>query len=60
MNFDSLNEWVQIYRAAGLDDIQVTSGPFEMMTMGGFLTDEGFTNSMFNVKSAFVSAVGGS
>ncbi len=46
MNFDTLDDWVQIYRAAGLDDVEVTSGPFEMMTPAGFLCDEGFANSL--------------
>jgi hypothetical protein len=46
MSFDTLDEWVQIYRAAGLDNLQITSGPFEMMTMAGLLANEGLTNSM--------------
>jgi SAM-dependent methyltransferase len=46
LNFDSLEDWVQIYQEAGLGDVQVTSGPFEMMTPAGFLDDEGFANSL--------------
>lgn len=46
MNFDTLDDWVQIYREAGLDDVQVTSGPFEMMTPAGFMHDEGMVNSL--------------
>ena len=46
MNFDTLDEWVQIYRDAGLADVKVTSGPFEMMTATGFMSDEGFINSL--------------
>lgn len=46
MNFDTLEDWVQIYRAAGLEEVQVTSGPFEMMTPTGFLRDEGFVNCL--------------
>lgn len=46
LNFDTLEEWVQIYREAGLTDIQVSSGPFEMMTPMGFLNDEGVTNCL--------------
>jgi SAM-dependent methyltransferase len=46
MTFDTLDDWVQIYRAAGLSDVQVTSGPFEMMTPAGFLQDEGMANSL--------------
>jgi SAM-dependent methyltransferase len=46
MNFDTLDDWVQIYREAGLEDVQVTSGPFEMMTPTGFVRDEGIANSL--------------
>ena len=46
MNFDTLNDWVQIYQEAGLDDVQVTSGPFEMMTPAGFMRDEGIANCL--------------
>jgi hypothetical protein len=46
MNFDTLDDWVQIYREAGLSDVQVTSGPFEMMTTAGFVRDEGIANSL--------------
>jgi ubiquinone/menaquinone biosynthesis C-methylase UbiE len=47
MNFDTLDDWVQIYREAGLEDVQVASGPFEMMTPAGFLRDEGLMNCLF-------------
>jgi len=46
MNFDTLDDWVQIYRAAGLSDVEITSGPFEMMTPAGFVRDEGLAHSM--------------
>ena len=46
LNFDTLEDWVRIYEEAGLSEVQVTSGPFEMMTPTGFLKDEGLTNSM--------------
>jgi SAM-dependent methyltransferase len=46
MNFDTLDDWVQIYRDSGLNDVQVTSGPFEMMTPAGFVRDEGFANCL--------------
>jgi len=46
MNFDTLEDWLQIYRTVGFQDVQVTSGPFEMMTPWGFLQDEGWLNSM--------------
>lgn len=37
---------MKIYEAAGLSEIQVESGPFEMMTPRGFLGDEGLLHSM--------------
>jgi SAM-dependent methyltransferase len=46
MMFDTLDDWLEIYRVAGLEDIQVTTGPFEMMTPGGFLRDEGLMNCL--------------
>lgn len=46
MEIDTLEDWVEIYQMAGLSDIQVESGPFEMMTPRGFLSDEGFVHSM--------------
>jgi ubiquinone/menaquinone biosynthesis C-methylase UbiE len=46
LNFDTLDDWVAIYRQAGLDDIEVTTGSFEMMTPAGFLADEGIKNSI--------------
>jgi SAM-dependent methyltransferase len=46
MMFDDLDDWVRIYSEAGLTDVQVTQGPFEMMTPKGFLSDEGLGNSL--------------
>ncbi len=46
MMFDDLDDWVRIYSEAGLGDVQVTHGPFEMMTPRGFLSDEGLGNSL--------------
>lgn len=45
MTFDSLDEWVQIYRTAGLKQVEVASGPFDMMTPAGFLSDEGLVHA---------------
>ena len=45
MQLDKLDGWVRIYKDAGLDALQVRSGPFEMMTPRGFLQDEGFVNA---------------
>jgi SAM-dependent methyltransferase len=41
LRFDSVEEWVQIYANAGLAGIRSETGPFDMMTARGFLTDEG-------------------
>ena len=46
MQFDTLDDWVQLYQQAGLSSVQVTSGPFEMMTPAGFLHDEGLAHSL--------------
>jgi cyclopropane fatty-acyl-phospholipid synthase-like methyltransferase len=45
LQFDSLEDWVRLYTAAGLADVQVETGPFNMMTPAGFLHDEGLLNS---------------
>jgi ubiquinone/menaquinone biosynthesis C-methylase UbiE len=46
MEIDVLDDWVRLYREAGVERIQVASGPFEMMTPRGFLSDEGLGNSL--------------
>jgi SAM-dependent methyltransferase len=46
MQFDSLEEWVRLYAGAGLADVEVETGPFDMMTPAGFLHDEGLTNGI--------------
>lgn len=46
MSFDTLDDWVQIYRDAGLAEVKITSGPFRMMTPEGFLQDEGLGNTL--------------
>jgi hypothetical protein len=45
LQFDSLEDWVRLYSGAGLADVQVETGPFNMMTPAGFLHDEGLLNS---------------
>lgn len=44
IRFDTTEDWIQLYRGAGLTDIQHVSGPFAMMTPGGMLRDEGPSN----------------
>jgi SAM-dependent methyltransferase len=46
MQIDTLEEWVHLYEGAGLSNTQVVSGPFEMMTPAGFLSDEGVANCL--------------
>lgn len=46
LEFDTVEDWVQIYEAAGLSPIETETGPFEMMTLRGFLADEGMARSM--------------
>jgi SAM-dependent methyltransferase len=41
LRFDGIEEWVEIYGRAGLTELRTATGPFEMMTPRGFLTDEG-------------------
>ena len=41
LQFDSVEEWVQIYAGAGLTDVRTKTGPFAMMTARGMLADEG-------------------
>jgi hypothetical protein len=45
LQFETLGDWVRLYTAAGLVDVQVETGPFNMMTPAGFLHDEGLMNS---------------
>jgi ubiquinone/menaquinone biosynthesis C-methylase UbiE len=53
MSFDSLDDWVSMYSDAGLADLRVTSGPFEMMTPTGFIADEGLLNCLAIMGRAF-------
>ena len=46
INFDTAQNWVDLYKQAGLKDIQITTGPFEMMTPAGFIRDEGPGNML--------------
>jgi len=46
MQFDALEDWVQIYSSAGLTGLDTETGPFEMMTPHGFLADEGLTHCL--------------
>lgn len=45
IEFDTEDDWTSLYRAAGLSDLQTTTGPFAMMTPPGFLRDEGLAGT---------------
>lgn len=46
MQFDTEADWIRIYRTGGLTDLATETGPFEMMTPRGFLSDEGVLRSI--------------
>jgi SAM-dependent methyltransferase len=46
MLFDTVEDWLDRYGHAGLTELSVKTGPFEMMTPSGFLSDEGLLNSV--------------
>jgi len=46
LEFDTIDDWVRLYQAAGLSELETETGPFEMMTPRGFLSDEGVARSM--------------
>ncbi len=41
ITFDSVADWENLYRRAGLTDVRTTAGAFAMMRPLGFLRDEG-------------------
>ena len=55
MLFDTLEDWLARYRSAGLVDLQIRTGPFEMMTARGFISDEGFGNAIRVMARAMTS-----
>lgn len=46
LKFDTVEDWKRIYADAGLTDLQVDEGPFEMMTPKGFVADEGVARTL--------------
>lgn len=46
MFFDTIDDWVGMYRSAGLVNVETETGAFEMMTPRGFLADEGPVRSL--------------
>jgi hypothetical protein len=45
IRFESVDDWVELYRDAGLTGIRTTAGPFAMMRPLAFLRDEGVARS---------------
>jgi SAM-dependent methyltransferase len=46
LQFDTVEEWTSLYETAGLTDLRVATGPFDMMTPRGFLADEGAPHAL--------------
>src|SRR5216683_5794917 len=46
MLFETVDDWVARYTSAGLRDLQVRTGPFETMTVRGWISDEGIGNTI--------------
>ncbi|MDQ3734310.1 MAG: methyltransferase domain-containing protein [Actinomycetota bacterium] len=46
LEFDTAEDWVRIYESAGLTGLDISTGPFAMMTPRGFLSDEGIGGSL--------------
>jgi SAM-dependent methyltransferase len=46
MLFETVEDWLARYGSAGLIDLEAKTGPFEMMTVRGFVSDEGLGNAV--------------
>jgi hypothetical protein len=46
IKFDTAEDWIRIYEKCGLKNPAVVTGPFRMMSVRGFLQDEGILNTM--------------
>jgi hypothetical protein len=46
LQFDNVEDCVQLYTTAALSDVHVQTGRFDMMTPGGFLHDKGMRNAV--------------
>ena len=44
--FDTTEDWRALYERAGLDELEVATGPFVMMTPAGFVRDEGISGTV--------------
>ena len=57
MLFDTVDDWLARYGAAGLTNLEMTTGPFEMMTPRGFISDEGIGNAARVMARAMTSGM---
>ena len=46
IKFDTANDWLQLFSDNGFKNEQHTTGPFIMMSVGGFLNDEGIMGTL--------------
>ncbi|MEX2619553.1 MAG: methyltransferase domain-containing protein [Egibacteraceae bacterium] len=46
LSFDSVEDWEQLYADGGLTDVRSTTGAFDMLTVRGFVRDEGLAGSL--------------
>ena len=46
IKFDSADDWITIYESNGFIKTQLVTGPFRMMSLAGFLKDEGMLNTL--------------
>jgi SAM-dependent methyltransferase len=53
IKFDTAEDWIRIYEKCGLKNSAVVTGPFRMMSIKGFLQDEGFLNTMSIMAKTF-------
>lgn len=46
ITFDSTSEWKSLFTASGFADVSFKEGPFRLMTLSGFIYDEGLLNTL--------------
>ncbi len=53
IKFDTAEDWTKLYTDNGFESLNAVTGPFVMMSVGGFLADEGFGGTMRLMATAF-------
>jgi len=53
IKFDTAAEWISIYERNGFHNTNFVTGPFRMMSLAGFLNDEGLLNTLSIMGKAF-------